>query len=85
MAQTLCWRVYGNRQLTGSRLCVRSYHSVSIDSQHHYQQHTGMALMFGSSMKPPDRASAPVRLPASRHTPVHECEKSMVAQRSSAR
>jgi hypothetical protein len=44
-------------------------------------QLTEMALMLGSSINPPDRARAPVRLPASRHKPVHDVAKTMVAQR----
>ena len=41
---------------------------------------TEIALMLGSSIKPPDRAIAPVRLPASRHKPDHDFAKTMAAQ-----
>jgi hypothetical protein len=43
-------------------------------------QLTEIALMLGSSIKPPDRARAPVKLAASRHKPVHDVAKTMVAQ-----
>jgi hypothetical protein len=68
-------------QLTASRLCVRSYASISNHSHMPPPgQLTEIALMFGSSTNPPDRARAPVRLPASRHKPVHDVAKTMVAQ-----
>jgi hypothetical protein len=69
------------RRLTGSRLCVRSYASISNHSHMLPPgQLTEIALMLGSSTRPPERAIAPVRLPASRHRPVHDVAKTMVAQ-----
>jgi hypothetical protein len=40
-----------------------------------------MALISGSSLSPPDRAQAPVQLPASKHKLVHGLANNMVARR----
>lgn len=48
----------------GSRLCVRNE----------------IALISGSSVKPPDLAETPVRLAAKRHTAAQELANNMVAQ-----
>lgn len=40
-----------------------------------------MALMSGSSLNPPDRANAPVQLPANKHKLVHGLANNMVVAR----
>lgn len=63
-----CWAWPAeDMRLTGSRLCVRSE----------------MALISGSSLNPPDRAQAPVQLPASKHRLVHGLAANMVAHQES--
>jgi hypothetical protein len=78
---TIVVYICNRRRLTGSRLCVRNYVSVSMCSRmSHCDQLTEMALMLGSSCRPPDRARAPLKLPASRHKPVHDRANTMAAQ-----